>query len=136
MSPIEPSGSALSGLLQSINAPNPADVPGQPDPETSLGIQDLKKAQEEAVLESYRQDTGERKRYAGHFFVLSCIWVGVIVAILLLQGFGSFWFGKMPFKLSEPVVLAVIGSTTLNILGILYIVANYLFPKKGLNDKP
>jgi hypothetical protein len=28
-------------------------------------------------------------------------------------------------------MLAVIGSTTVNVLGILYVVANYLFPKRG-----
>jgi len=37
---------------------------------------------------------------------------------------------SLEFKLSDPVMLAVIGSTTVNILGILYVVANYLFPKR------
>ena len=86
-------------------------------------------------LTGLKQDTAERKKYANLFFILSCVWILVITAILLLQGFGSFWYGKYPFKLSEPIVLAAIGSTTVNILGILYIVANYLFPKKGPADK-
>jgi hypothetical protein len=46
-----------------------------------------------------------------------------------LQGFGR-------TKLSDTVVLAVIGSTTVNLLGILYIVANDLFPKRGKDDQP
>ena len=37
----------------------------------------------------------------------------------------------MPFMLSENIMLAAIGSTTVNVLGILYVVANYLFPKRG-----
>jgi len=87
-------------------------------------------------LDSYQQDTEERKKYALAFFILSCVWIAVITMILLLQGFGSFWFGKLPFKLSEPVILATIGSTTVNIIGILFVVANYLFPKRGATDKP
>lgn len=68
----------------------------------------------------------ERKRYARSFFKLTCLWVAVIVSLLLFQGFG----GLIPFKLSDAVLLAAIGTTTVNIIGILYVVANYLFPKK------
>jgi len=50
-----------------------------------------------------------------------------VTVLLLLQGFG---LRSWEFKLSDPVMLAVIGSTTVNILGILYVVANYLFPKR------
>jgi hypothetical protein len=85
----------------------------------------------QAEVAGLTQDTAERKKYALWFFHLSCVWILVITVVLLLQEFGSFWFGKMPFKLSEPVMLAVIGSTTVNVLGILYVVANYLFPKRG-----
>ena len=76
-------------------------------------------------MESKKQDTGERKSYARRFFYLSCGWIAIIVVVVLLQGFGSWGF-----KLSEPVVLALIGSTTINIIGILFVVANYLFPKR------
>ena len=37
----------------------------------------------------------------------------------------------MPFKLSDIVVLAAIGSTTVNVLGILFVVAKYLFQAVG-----
>jgi hypothetical protein len=50
----------------------------------------------------------------------------------MLQGFGSLL--GMPFKLSDSIVLAMIGSTTANVLGILYIVAKYLFPNRGRDD--
>jgi len=50
-----------------------------------------------------------------------------VTVLLLLQGFG---LRSWEFKLSDTVMLAVIGSTTVNILGILYVVANYLFPKR------
>lgn len=114
----------------------PSDVSPEPEPETALEKASLENQRLEADLAGLRQDTAERKKYAGRFFYLSCAWISIITVILLLQGFGAFWSGKFPFKLSEPVVLATIGSTTVNVLGILYIVANYLFPKRAPTDKP
>ena len=109
-------------------------VSAEPEPETEREKEDLDTQRLQAELAGLRQDTAERKRYASRFYYLSCAWIVIITLILLLQGFGSFWFGKCPFKLSEAVVLAVIGSTTANVLGILFVVANYLFPKKGPAD--
>jgi hypothetical protein len=114
-----------------ITSPEPSEVSRQPDTATSLDLLQAYKAN--AELESYQQDTKERKTYARGFFILSCVWIVVICGLLALQGFGS--CGKLQFKLSEPVILAAIGSTTVNILGILYIVANYLFPKRGTADR-
>jgi hypothetical protein len=52
----------------------------------------------------------------------------------MLLGFGSLSFWKAPFKRSDSVVLAMIGSATANVLGILLIVAKYLFPNRGSDD--
>lgn len=106
------------------------DISDHPDPETIQEEEDLQKQHAKAILHGLRQDIDERKKYAKYFFILACLWLAGITVLLLLQGFGSFWFGLMPFKLSDTVLLAVIGSTTVNVLGILYVVATYLFPKK------
>jgi hypothetical protein len=103
----------------------------EPDPETQEEEEDLDRQRTKALIRGIEQDINERKKYATGFFVLACFWLAAITIMLTLQGFGSFWFGRMPFKLSETVLLAVIGSTTVNVLGILYVVANYLFPKRG-----
>jgi hypothetical protein len=76
------------------------------------------------------QDTEERKKYARRFLYLACAWVVVVATVLLAQGFCSRGCGAVRFALSDAVLLAAIGSTTANIFGILYVVANYLFPKK------
>jgi len=107
------------------------NVSDLPDPET-LQEEELEKQHTKAIVQGLRQDIEERKKYARRFFILACCWLGAITGLLLLHGFGSFWFGLMPFKLPDSVLLAVIGSTTVNVLGILYVVANYLFPKKLL----
>ena len=48
--------------------------------------------------------------------------------LLALQGFLSPW---KVFALSDAVILAAIGGTTVNVLGIFIIVVNYLFPKRA-----
>lgn len=71
-----------------------------------------------------RQNIEERKKYAKWTFVLSCCWVTFVSLLLLAQGFGStFHF----FALTQPVLLAAIGSTTVNIVGVFLIVVRYLF---------
>jgi hypothetical protein len=111
--------------LDRIQAPV-MGVSGEPDADTA---KELDNQQREAEIHGLKQDIDERKKYASRFFWLSCGWLLVITTILMLQGFGSIWFWRVPFKLPENVLLAVIGSTT--VLGILYVVANYLFPKRG-----
>jgi hypothetical protein len=101
-----------------------------PDPETREEEEDLQKQHFRTIIHGLEQDIEERKKYAKFFFVLACFWLGAITGLLLLQGFGPSLLGSTPFKLADTVILAVIGSTTVNVLGILYVVATYLFPKR------
>src|SRR5881296_1293307 len=66
------------------------------------------------------QDINERKKYAHRIFVMICSWIGAVFLLLIASGIG------FHFSLPEAVLLAVIGSTTVNILGIFYIVTHYL----------
>jgi hypothetical protein len=120
-------------LARGLAEAKSAEVNKEPDPNTLKEKEDLEKVRYGAQTEGQKQDIKERKKYAQLFFYLSCAWLVAIVAILMLQGFGfSFW--KAPFHLSDSIVLAMIGSTTANVLGILYIVAKYLFPNRGSDD--
>jgi hypothetical protein len=76
---------------------SPADVNPEAEPETALERARLENERLAQELAGLRQDTAERKKYAGRFFLLSCAWISIITAILLLEGFGSPW--KYPFKL-------------------------------------
>jgi hypothetical protein len=114
--------------LGTINATAIEKVTDQPDPNTQLEKQSLEVSQLKAQLRGLSQDIDERKKYAHRIFCLICLWLLSIFTILLLDGFGHF-FG-LSFSLPQGVLLAAIGSTTLNLLGIFYIVAHYLFPKK------
>ena len=60
-------------------------------------------------------------------YVLTCIWIFLVLVIVLLQGFDVSWF-----KLSPTTLHILIGSTTVNVVGLFLVVANYLFPKRSL----
>ena len=78
-------------------------------------------------IKDFIQDRDERKKYALRIFVLICAWIGLLFAVLALEAVGSpmGWF-----HLNDPILLALIGGTTANVLGIFYIVTRYLFPRK------
>ncbi len=56
-------------------------------------------------------------------------WLVFLASLLTLHGFlgTSEW---LPFKISDQVMLAVLGVTTVNVLGVFLVAANYLFPKE------
>lgn len=78
--------------------------------------------------ESIKQDREERKVYAGKTFSLLCVYMVCVGALLLMSGYSEPENAK--FHLSDPVLIAILGTTTTNVLGIFYFVANYLFPKR------
>lgn len=56
------------------------------------------------------------------------VWLVAIGAFVFLQGVGK--VGPLEFNLSIGVMLMLIGTTTISVIGIFIIVANYLFPKR------
>lgn len=75
-----------------------------------------------------KQDRDERKVYAGKTFNLLCVYMVCVGILLLMSGYSEPENAK--FHLSDPVLIAILGTTTTNVLGIFYFVANYLFPKR------
>jgi hypothetical protein len=112
--------------LDSINAAPVERAQDEPDAQTNL--ESFEREKQKAELDSFRQDTGERKRYARNIFILTCTWVGAIYILLIFQGFGGLW--RWNFHLTDSIILTAIGSTTANIVGVFLIVARYFFPQK------
>lgn len=98
-------------------------VSDEPDPETSREMD----AWDRARLVGLIQDIKERKIYARRAFCLVSAWLAGVFFLLLLQGFLS---SSGVFDLADAVLLAVVGGTTLNVIGIFLVVARYLFPKR------
>ncbi len=83
---------------------------------------------QKADLESRIQDTKLRGRFTRRIFVLIVVWLVVVLVILLFEGFHA-TVRAHNFQLSDNVLLALIGSTTANVLGVFIIVVHYLFPE-------
>lgn len=91
--------------------------------EYSKQITEYKKLIEE--VESIRQDREERKVYASKTFDFLCIYMMCVGLLLFMSGSTT-----ASLQLSDSVLIVILGTTTTNVLGIFYFVANYLFPKR------
>ena len=78
-------------------------------------------------LKQIDEIVSSRKAYADKIFDLVVWWLVALGVVVVLAGFK----GKTNFDLDSKIILALIGGTTLNVLGIFTIVTNFLFPKNG-----
>jgi hypothetical protein len=81
--------------------------------------------------ESNRRDMDARHEYAWRIFVLIVVWLIAILLTLIFQAF-HFW----TFRLSNSIVLALIGGTTASVLALFTIVAQYFFPSPEKKRRP
>lgn len=113
--------------LNLLNASEIQEVPSSPDANAQNEELSYSGARKQVLLDGLRQNIHERKKYAGRIFWLAVGWTCSVIVILIFNGFGR-CAGRFHFHLDNPVLLAAIGSTTTNILGLLYVVVRYLFP--------
>ena len=123
----------LHEALEALELDREIKVEAPDAEEKEVKFIELKKQTEEynklkEEVESIKQDREERKVYAGKTFNLLCVYMVCVGILLLMSGFSG--SEKAKFHLSDPVLIAILGTTTTNILGIFYFVANYLFPKR------
>jgi hypothetical protein len=118
-----------------------SDQPATVDPSAKMALRDeeddLDRAKKRAELDGLRQDIGARKKYAKGAFILICGWLVFVFYVILAQGFKTgvpgrmnWLFGAPAFELSEPIMIALITTTTGSVIGIFFIVMQYLFPKR------
>ncbi len=116
--------------LDSISAPE--NISEIPDSQTELESKTLESEELKARIAKLNQDIKLRKKYSGKLYWLISIWLIAIFALLLLQGF----LGRTDvFMLSDKVLITIIGGTTINVLGLFAIVANYIFPKENVTSR-
>lgn len=113
--------------------PSGQSLSNDPDPKTQLEQLDYEAAARYIELKSRDQDIRERKEYAKKIFELIVWWLGAVWFLLMLAAIGgpADWF-----ILSDKVLITLIGGTTVNVLGIFVIVANYLFNKDKTKSPP
>lgn len=76
-------------------------------------------------LQSLKQDREQRKEFAVKIYRLICCWLCGIAVLLLLRAWNC-----GGFYLSDSVLIAIITSTSANVIGLLAIVVLYLFPRR------
>lgn len=81
----------------------------------------------QAHLKQLLQNIDERKRYASRIFWLVCGWLGFVGAIVVISGIEGHVFWGIKFSLPESVIIALITTTTINVIGIFLFVMRYLF---------
>lgn len=86
-------------------------------------IQQQMRREQELILDS-QQNREQRKEYAKNIFILVCVWLFILLVVVWQTGTRYLW-------LSDTVIIALITGTTVNIIALMVIVANYLFPKNG-----
>jgi hypothetical protein len=114
--------------------------PLPPGPEQAIGVTKMEVADALANMEVERlkQQIELREEYARKSFWLVVSWILGIFILLVMNGSDStipIVIGNSTYlfrvKISEPLMLALVGTTTLNIVGLFYFVMNNLFPKDG-----
>lgn len=78
-------------------------------------------------LITLRNNNAARIRYAKRIFILTCIWICMIIAIVVMAGFNL-------IHLSDAVLITLIGTSTANFFGFFIIVVKYLFNIQTLTD--
>jgi hypothetical protein len=77
----------------------------------------------ETKLQSLKDDIRAKKKMTYLIFYMVLGWLIAILAILVLSGLEN-W----SFKLSDAVLIALLGSTTVNVTAFFLVVTKYLFP--------
>jgi hypothetical protein len=105
------------------------------------------KRMDEDILD-LQQDRNERQKYADSIFKLVRIWLVGVSLLVVLSGLSStqinFDNSDIPvihrvyfrpqFQISDKILLAIIGGTSVNIIGLFVIVTNYLFNSPNKKD--
>lgn len=71
-----------------------------------------------------RDDREKRRVYGNRFFITVLAWLAIVLVIVVLAGSGA-------LTLPSEVMVALLGTTSVNVIGLLLAVALYLFPKRG-----
>jgi hypothetical protein len=110
--------------------------------------QDYAAQRAKAELEDFKQEIENRRIYTGKLYRLMLGWMIAVLVIVVVTGIHepatpaiaqagsrSWWTQTLAwitaFKLSDNVLLALIGGLSASVIGLFLVVANYLFPRRG-----
>lgn len=90
---------------------------------------DYEKEHQKISVREHEQQVTDRGKYTLRLFKLMISWIIIVLIIVISTGLE---FPLLPrwvsFDLPDSVLLALIGGTTANVIGLFYVVAKHLFP--------
>lgn len=97
------------------------------DPDPSLSLEDLKQKHDIELLKQELEELKDthtlRLKFAKSIFWVVVLWLLFVSIILVMEGF---WLWD--FSLSDAILITILTTTSINIIGLLVIVAKWLFP--------
>ena len=84
----------------------------------------------EEDIKDMRQDRTERKRYANKIYWMLLSFLSVVIVIVICCA-----ADRIFFSLSDSVLIALLTTTSANMIGIFMVVARYLFNPRAGRDK-
>ena len=117
------SNPSLKNLKQRIEENLSAVIPEEIQLSNSE-LHDYERLANAANLVGAFQDIQERKKFAKLIYWMVLGWLVAILGIIINTGLGY-------LKISDVVILGLIGSTTVNVTAFFVIVTKYLFPAKN-----
>jgi hypothetical protein len=76
-----------------------------------------------AQIQKFENDNESRREFSRNIFAVTVIWMFLVFMVVLQVAIGK-------WRLPNSVLIALITTTTANVIGIFIIVANYLFNKE------
>jgi hypothetical protein len=106
------------------------DIPLDKDPDPEKEAKELEGPEEKTKhLKNVdlAQDIGERGKYALRSFILTCVWVGFVIASTAAQ----FWLNAYGHGIDKYQFITLITTTTASVFGFWLLVGRYLFPSSS-----
>ena len=116
----EPAKPTLEDIGQP-ELPPPADAKAQKELE-KFSLPQLKKLRYRQETERLRREETLRTTVAAAILFVVGAWLACVFALLA-------WLGHGEARLSDAVLIALLTTTTINVIGLLYTVVRYLFPR-------
>lgn len=119
----------LKRYLQLLSEKEPEGTEAKEEERAGLTSREIKDEKErlqnrmlESILKDKEQDRSQRKDYASMIFSFMCWYMFAVFFIIIMNGITI-----NHFHVSDDVILALLGTTAIEVIGTFAFVARYLF---------
>ena len=130
---------SLADLFRELFSDPNASLPKPKLADAADELQNQRVREATARADEHEQRNEQRFKYARRFFVVSVGWLVLVGLIVLANGFACIHFIGMPppyvslFPWTESVLIALLTTTTLEVIGPAYLIARLSLPFRCLS---